>query len=314
MQDMNLNIKPKQNPHIRDTVSDSFEDDVLRVSLTRPVVVDFWAPWCEPCKQLTPVLEKIVTAAGGAVDLVKVDIEANPELAQIFRVQSVPMVYAFFQGHPVDGFMGARPESEIKAFVEKLVQLGGKPPQAEAPVAAVDAAAVAKWVAEGDVFFRDGNVDGALERYGMALDADPAQASAFSGIGWCLLTLGDIDSLREMTANAEDTIKNNPRVKGLAFVVTQAEAAQSLPPASDLEAKISANNADHQARHDLALKKIGAGDLAGALDTLIDLTRLDREWSEQKARKLLLDLFEAMGSSHPLTASSRRKLSAILFS
>jgi putative thioredoxin len=302
-----LNLAPQKQPApplIADTGTDTFEKDVLHASMQRPVIVDFWAQWCGPCRQMMPVLEKAVAGANGAVAMVKVDIDKNPELAQVFRVQSVPMVYAFFQGQPVDGFLGVKPESEIKAFVAKLSKLAGAPEKPEGAPAG-DKEAAAKLTAEGDQFFRDDNLSAAMERYGAALEADASSARALSGIGWCLFAQGDLDSVREIVSHAEEGLKNDSRVKGLAFALARAEEGASLP---------APKGEGPQALYDAALKSVSTGDLAGAIDSLVTLTRRDREWQEQKARKLLLDLFEAMGPSHPLTSPGRRKLSAVLFS
>jgi putative thioredoxin len=312
---MTLDIQPKisASKGIQDTTTESFERDVLQKSLDKPIIVDFWAPWCGPCKQLMPLLEKAVAAAKGAVGIVKVDIDQNPELAQIFRVQSVPTVYAFFKGQPVDGFTGAKSESEVKAFVEKLSKLAA--PQSDVEDDIPDNAEAAKLMtAEGDTFLQAGNYDAAMERYAAALEADTAQHAALAGIGWCLMAQGDIESLREMAGQLDEGQKKAPRLQALLSVLAYADAAAGVPPVESLEKKLAKNPKDHSARYDLALQKIAAANLEGAIESLVELTRMDREWNEQKARKLLIDLFEAMGPSHPLTAPWRRKLSAVLFS
>jgi len=308
-----IQMKPLPSAHVRDTGTEAFEADVLRASMEKPVVVYFWAAWSGPARQMMPLLEKSVSAASGTVAMLRVDIDAHPQLAQIFGVQSVPTVFAFFKGHPVDGFAGTKPEAELKNFVAKLVQLTADKNGETAPPI-IDAASVAKFLAEADKFFRDGDASSAMERYGAVLELDPLNAPALAGIGWCLFAQGDVDSVREMAAHADDAVKNDPRMKGLSFILARVDEASTLPPLADIEKKIAAKPKDHQARYDLALRQMATGNIEGAVGSLVELTRHDREWQEQKARKLLVDLFDAMGPTHPQTAPGRRKLSSVLFS
>ena len=312
MLDLSLGQKDKapESAFIRDTDAARFEDDVLSVSLKTPVIVDFWAPWCGPCKQMMPALEKTVTEANGAVHLVKVNVDKNPELAEVFRVQSVPAVFAFFQGQPVDGFMGARPEGDLRAFVAKLTNLGGAIPKPEA----VSAENVAKLMAEAEKHLRDGKYEDAMASYSMVLDAAPDNLDALGGIGWCLLASNDMEALAELVSQLTPEQQGYSRLKGLSLILDLAAQAKSLEPAAKLSEKLAKNPKDLQARYDLGLQKIAAADLEGAIEALVELTRRDREWKEQKARKLLLELFDAMGPSHPLTGMGRRRLSSVLFS
>lgn len=279
-----------------DVTEQNFEQDVLTASMQKPVIVDFWAPWCAPCKQMMPLLEKAVLATKGAVLMVKVNIDQSPGLAQALRIQSVPTVYAFFQGKPVDGFAGALPESEIKAFVGKLIPLAGLPPRG-----GVDLELLKKEMAQADDFFRTGNASAAMEHYAQALEIDPDGVDALGGIGWCLLMQGDRDAAADMLSQLTPEQKSSLRLKGLQFVLSL-QAPEK--PATD----------GPQLLYDQALGNLAAGKMEEGIDGLILLIRKHRDWEDKKANNLLLDVLEALGPVHPLTAPSRRKLSTVLFS
>ncbi len=295
---------------IKDTDELKFERDVLMASMTRPVVVDFWAPWCVPCKQMMPALEKVVSETAGAVHMVKVDIDKNPGLAQALRIQSVPTVYAFFQGKPVDAFAGARPEPELRVFIDKLktLTLPG------AAAVALNAEQIKKVMAEAESFFQQGNFDEAMARYSGILDVDGENMQALAGIGWCLLSQGDAPSAREILTQLSPEQQQSPSFQGLRFILSLETQAEGLEDTHALERKLLKNPKDLQSCFDLALQHLAAGQLEPGVEALLTLIRRNRDWQEKKARVFLLEIFAALGNAHPLTLSGRRKLSALLFS
>lgn len=293
---------------IRDTDTARFETDVIAASMKTPVIVDFWATWCGPCKHMMPMLEKVVSEAGGAVHLVKVDIDKCTQLAQIFRVQSVPMVYAFFQGQPVDGFMGAKPESELRAFVDKLKKM------VTAPAPVDPAADIAPIMQAADKFFQAGDYTNAMAQYSTALDAVPDNMDALAGIGWCFIAQKEIDAVREILSGLSPEQLDTPRIRGLSFIVDAGIAAEGLDDIATLSARVEKDPKNLAVRFDLSRQLLAVGDIEGAIDQLVELTRRNREWEEQRARAFLLEILEALGAGHPLAAQGRRRLSSVLFS
>lgn len=290
---------------IFDVSAQDFEQRVMAASMQVPVIVDFWAPWCGPCKQLMPVLEKVVMAAGGQVLMAKVNLDDNPELAQALRVQSVPMVFGFFQGQPIDAFSGVQPESKIREFVGKLVAAAkGAQPDA------LDIDAALKGAAQA---LNENDVSTAHAIYSQILQQDALNVAAYVGLVRCFIAAGQIDQAVAMVDNAPEEIS-----KASVFVQARSalELAQIVPDSSldEIRAKITADKDNHQARIDLAQGLFAAGEKEAATDALLESITIDREWNDGAARKELLKLFEAIGNADPLTLAARRKLSSILFS
>ncbi len=310
MIDLNLNTQPKPSPasFIKDTDELNFEQDVLQASMERPVIALFYSPASAICKQMAAALEKLASAA---VLLARVDITRNPGLAQALRLEAVPTVYVFHQGRPIDGFTGAKTDAELKSMVDDLKKFGGAPEE-------MDKAALAEQTKkirdEADAFFGQGNLDAAMERYATALETDPSDMEALAGIGWCLLGQGDVAAVREMLTGLSPEQLETPRLKGLKNLMALEDNVKDIDDALALADRMMKNPKDLQARYDLAQRHLAAGQLEKGIDTLIGIIRLDREWQEQKARKLLLEVFESLGNAHPLTSSGRRKLSSVLFS
>ncbi|MEM8988328.1 MAG: thioredoxin [Pseudomonadota bacterium] len=286
---------------IKDATTESFAEDVLAASKTQPVLVDFWAPWCGPCKQLTPVLEKVVSEAKGSVRLVKVNIDENQLIAREMRIQSIPAVIAFVDGRPVDGFMGAVPESDIKALIDRLGGGGG----AEDLNAFLDAA---------DEAFNAGDLSAAAGAYGQAAQADPQNVSAIAGLARCHIANNSADKAREMLKLIPPDQQSDPAVASVMAALELAEQAEDAGDVAALKAAAAAAPEDCQARFDLANALLAAGAREEAVEELLSIIKIDRAWNDEEARKKLLTLFEAFGPKDPLTLSARRKLSSILFS
>lgn len=251
----NLQTPVSQPAFIREATTQTFEKEVLEASKSKPVIVDLWAPWCEPCKQLMPVLERLVTQAGGAVELVKVNIDENPDIAQALRVQSVPTVYAFFQAQPVDGFSGAQPESSLKAFVDKLVKLSQEQGGAENNALAEKLDSILE---QANAFLWDGEVQKALSGFDHILQQDENHGRALEGMSLCLMAMGESEAAQEVLQTLEtgaletgDAAKQHTP-KTARFFLDMQELSAHLPPAEELEQKLAADKADHQSRYDLA--------------------------------------------------------------
>jgi putative thioredoxin len=287
---------------IKDTTTDAFMTDVIDASMEVPVIVDFWAPWCGPCKQLTPMIEKAVKAANGAVKLVKLNIDDHPEIPTQMRVQSIPAVYAFKDGRPVDGFVGAQPESQIKAFIQKLAGKTGPSPIDEAIEMAKQA------LAEGDPAT-------AQNVFAQVLDHQPDNAPAMAGLARIALGQGAIEDAKQIIGGVQgDGLKHADVISVKAAIELAEGAAAAQGATAEFEARLAADPADHAARLELANALFAAGEQAVAIDHLLRIVRADRDWNDQAARKQLLKLFEALGPMDPLTVQTRKRLSSILFS
>lgn len=276
-----------------------FMADVVEASKTQPVIVDFWATWCGPCRQLTPALEKAVRAAQGAVKLVKIDIDKNPAYAQQLRVQSIPTVYAFVDGKPVDGFQGAVPDSQLKAFIDKLT--GGAGVNSD----------VEQLLSLGEESLALNDFGGAAQAFAHVLSIEPENEKAVAGMARVYLAGGDVDQARQTIAMAPEDSKE-PTVQS---VRAQLALSSSAPvgASAELEARVKADPNDHQARFDLAQAQAASGDLKAAADGLLTIIAADRDWNDQAARKQLLTVFEAAGPMSDLARDGRRRLSSILF-
>lgn len=281
----------------------SFVADVIQASREVPVIVDFWATWCGPCKQLTPVLERVVRGAGGRVRLVKVDIDKNQRLAAQLRIQSVPTVYAFYQGQPVDGFQGALPESQVKQWVERLVQMaGGTMPAADLLAAAKEAAA-------------QGNHEEAAEILHALIEQEPENAEAIGLLGRALIALGRTEEAKALVATLPTNVESHAEIQGVKSALELAEKGREAQgQIAALQARLAADSNDHQARFDYAVALNALGKREEAAEQLLQIIRRDRKWNDEAARLQLLKFFEAWGLTDDVTVAARRRLSTMLFS
>ncbi len=291
------------SPYIKDSDLATFAADVIVASREVPVIVDFWAPWCGPCKQLGPLLEKIVDEAKGAVRLVKVNIDENQEIARQMRIQSIPAVFAFKDGQPVDGFMGAIPESQIREFVAALTGGHGGHDHTEEVLTVAEEA------------FAAGDIGQAAQAYAHMLQDEPGHPKAAAGLARCYLKSGDLERARQTLQLVRPDGAGDEAVRAVeAELKLSEQAAQAASGLDAAKSKLDADPKDHQARFDYALALDGAGDREGAVTQLLEIVRRDRKWNEEAARKHLVTLFEAMGPTDPRTIDARRRLSSILFS
>jgi putative thioredoxin len=289
---------PAKETLIKEGSDAGFMADVIEASKVQPVIVDFWATWCGPCRQLTPALEKAVMAAKGAVKMVKIDVDKNPAYAGQLRVQSIPTIYAFVDGKPVDGFMGAVPDSQIKSFIDRLAGAAG-------------ASEIDELLSMAKESLDLGDTGGAAQAYAQVLQLEPENVKAIAGLARCYLSGGDTERAQEVVDMAPAGAKD-AELDGVRAALSLAASANA--ETAEFEKALAANPDDHQARLDLATALAGQGDMEAAADHLLAIIKADREWNDQAARKQLLTIFEAAGPMSEVAKQGRRKLSTILFS
>jgi putative thioredoxin len=295
---------PQTADLIKETTTQAFVRDVIEESKRQPVLIDFWAEWCGPCKQLTPILEKAVRGAKGRVKLVKMNIDQHPAIPGQMGIQSIPAVIAFVNGQPADGFMGAIPESQVNAFIDKITK--GVPAAGEPNIAEI--------LAEAEAVLADGDAAGAAQVYAEVLGIDATNIPALAGLAKCYVTTGAIEQAKQTLAMVPESKRSDAGVKAVQAAIDLAEQAQSVGPVAELEQKVAANPLDHQARFDLATALNAQNKRAEATAQLLEIVRRDRKWNDDGARKQLVQFFEAWGGADEATVEGRKRLSTILFS
>jgi len=299
---LELNQPNIQEIHVKDVNEETFMDDVIEASKTSPVVVDFWAPWCGPCKTLGPALEAEVKATNGKIKMVKIDIDQNQNLASQMRIQSIPAVFAFVDGQPIDGFMGAKAPSELKSFIEKLLE---KATNNDGDLS--EAIAVANEMLNAEEF------NDAAETFEAILGEDPESALAFVGLFNAKMGAKKINDAKTMLEEIPDALKNKSEILALQAQIDLSNQAEGVGEINDLRSTLINDENNHQTRFDLALALFTKGDTSEAIQELLTIFRVDQEWNDDAARQQLFKFFDILGSENPITLSGRRQLASMLF-
>lgn len=286
---------------IKDVTDATFMADVVEASQTTPVIVDFWAPWCGPCKTLGPQLEAAVMAAKGKVRMVKINVDENQQIASQLRVQSIPTVYAFHEGQPIDGFQGAVPESQIKEFVAKLADMSGEDGDLSEALEAAEEMMTA------------GEHDDAAQTFAAILGEEPENAAAMAGLARAHLAMGQTDEAENLLNTAPDTIFNAPEIEAVRAQIALARQAENAGPQAELQAAVDADPDDHNARFELAIALNADGEIEQAVDQLLEIFKRDREWEDAKAKTQLFTIFDALPAQDPIALNGRRRLSSMIF-
>lgn len=302
---MELNLSPANDADlIMDSDEASFMADVVEASQTTPIIVDFWAPWCGPCKTLGPQLEAAVKAAKGAVKMVKVNVDEAQMIAGQLQIQSIPTVYAFHKGQPIDGFQGAQPESEIKAFVDRVIKAAGGEAPGDDLADAVEAA---------EEMLSEGAATDAAQTFAAILGEDPNHAGAYGGMVRAHIAMEALDEAEALLNGAPIEISQSPELEAAHAQLALARQAADVGPVAELQGAVDADPSDHQVRFDLAQALYANGEVQGAVDHLLDLFGRDKEWNEGAAKQQLFTIFDALKANDPIVLNGRRKLSSLIF-